>query len=151
MAVRVLVELLTRQLANYEPEAYALNGFLIDILIRLKAVEAAEVIERAFAAEVVEERIVNWADVRRALGVEGLGLVPERKTTSLRSMFQPLPLSSDDAMFEPPFEFKQVPVAAPAPARGDHDRPQENKERAKKEKAKRKQQEKAKKRNRKKR
>ena len=57
---------------------------------QLRAVESAEVIEQAYVAGVVDEGIVgDWADVRKELGVEGLGLVPEQKKP-LRNM-RPMP------------------------------------------------------------
>jgi hypothetical protein len=127
-----VVEILTRQLANHEPEAYSLNGFLVSRLLDLKAVESAEVIERAYAAEVVDETIVGrWKTVRKELGVKGLGLAPEKTGPLYEGLMPPLPFSDM-------FGLEQ----------NDRDR---QREREKKEKAKRKQQEKAKKRNRKKR
>lgn len=125
-----VVEILTRQLANNEPEVYSLNAFLIGYLADLKAVESAEVIERAYAAGVVDETVVGyWTRVRKELGVEGLGLVPDKEGSPFVSLI-PSPRFTD----------------LPAPDHGDRDR---QRQREKKEKAKRKQQEKAKKRNRK--
>lgn len=55
-----------------------LNAFLISYLIRLKATESAELIERVYAAGHVDEQIVgDWGTVRRELGVEGIGLVSQ--------------------------------------------------------------------------
>ena len=55
-----------------------LNGALVMCLLDLQAVEAAESIERAFAANVVDPTFAgDWGDVRRELGVEGLGLAPD--------------------------------------------------------------------------
>ena len=74
-----VVELLTAQLARREPEMYALNGLVVCYLINLNAVESAEVIERAFAAGVVDQSICgDWSDIRRELEVPELGLVPPR-------------------------------------------------------------------------
>jgi len=65
-------------LAKSKEEDKSLNGFIIANLLELKATEAAEVIERAFAADRVEVGVVgNWNMVRQELGVPGLGLVPE--------------------------------------------------------------------------
>ena len=73
------MEALTGQLAGHEPELYSLNAFLVAYLVDLKAVESAEVIERAFAAGLVDETICGHSTaIRQELGVEGLGLVPER-------------------------------------------------------------------------
>lgn len=125
-----VVEILTRQLSTHEPEVYSLNAFLIGYLMDLKAVESAEAIERAYAADVVDEMVVgHWTTVRKELGVEGLGLVPDREAAFRRHLMSE-PYSSD------------LPPLSPA----DRDR---RREREKKEKAKRKQKEKAKKRNRK--
>jgi hypothetical protein len=127
-----VVEVLTRQLALHEMKVYSLNAFLIGHLTDLKAVESAEVIERAYAAGVVDEMVCgSWTSIRKELGVEGMGLVPDKEDAPYGRL-SPRP------------RFPHVP----APDYGDRDR---NREREKKEKAKRRQQEKAKKRNRKRR
>ncbi len=129
-----VVGILTQQLAQNEPEVYSLNGFLIGYLADLKAVESAEVIERAYAAGVVDEMVCGyWTKIRKELGVEGLGLVPDREGSPFGSLM-PRP------------RFPHLPL----PDHDDRDRDHQR-ERDKKEKAKRKQQEKAKKRNRKRR
>jgi hypothetical protein len=117
--------MLTRQLAQNEPGVYSLNGFLIGYLADLKAVESAEVIERAYVAGVVDEMVCGyWAEIRKELGVEGLGLAPDREGSSFGSL-----------MPRPRFPYM------PLPDHGDRDRDHQR-ERDKKEKAKRKQQEK---------
>jgi hypothetical protein len=77
------VAILTRQLA-VSPDAAGtdadaadaadvaeFNGFLVDDLINLKAVEALPAIEQVFAADVVDESITgDWGDVQVALGVK---------------------------------------------------------------------------------
>lgn len=74
-----IVEVLTAELAKYESGVYSLCGFLVGYLSNLGAVESAEVIERAFAAGVVDETVAgDWTTVREKLGVTGLGLVPDR-------------------------------------------------------------------------
>ncbi len=71
-----VVRILTDQLALHEPWP-TLNGLILCRLLDLEAVESAEVIERAFAAEVIdEESCGDWRDVREKLGVEGLGIAP---------------------------------------------------------------------------
>jgi hypothetical protein len=74
-----VVDVLASQLAEHEPGVYALNGSLVGYLADLKAVESAEVIERSFAAGVVDEMVSgDWTKIREELGVPGLGLVPDR-------------------------------------------------------------------------
>ncbi len=66
-------------LAAYEDNDTELNAFFVGHLLRLKAVEQAELIERAFAAERVDDEVCGyWGDVRQELGVEGLGLAPDQ-------------------------------------------------------------------------
>jgi len=74
------VECIAGRLADLEAVDTELNGFLVGFLLNLKAVEAAEVIERAYAADRVDDSIVGpWHKVRTELGVEGLGLMSEAK------------------------------------------------------------------------
>ncbi len=122
---------LVEQLARFEENDYELNGFLVDHLTRLKAVEAAETIERAFASNNVAEDISgNWGTVRKELGVAGLGLAPDGP---------PPPQQNEPARF-----------LGGVPMDDDVSRARK-KQREKQAKAKRKQHEKAKKRNRKRR
>lgn len=127
-----IIGVLTAQLANHEPEAYHLNAFFVAYLADLKASESAEVIERAFAANLVDETVCGeWAEIREELGVAGLGLVPDR----------PRPP-------RPHFGFTGG-LGGPLPVdRLDRDRRRQSDKRAK---AKRKQQKQARKRNRKRR
>jgi HEAT repeat protein len=70
------VALLTRALERAEQNDPTLNGFLISYLLDLDAAESAPVIERAFAADLVDETIAgDWEQVRYDLG---LGPMPER-------------------------------------------------------------------------
>ncbi len=65
------VTALTRQLESAQENDPRLNSFIIDNLINLKAVEAAPVIERAFATDSVNMDIVgDWDDVQAALGLK---------------------------------------------------------------------------------
>jgi hypothetical protein len=51
------------------------NGFLVSSLLSLEAKDKADVIERAYAADVVDEQSCGgWGEVRDQLGVPGLGL-----------------------------------------------------------------------------
>ena len=123
---------LVEQLGRYEENDYELNGFLIGQLNRLKAIEAAELIERAVASNRVDEGICGyWGDIRDNLGVPGLGLAPDEPPRPPR-----------------PPETPSYWRDSPAPGTPDHARQREWERKAK---AKRKQQDKAKKRNRKRR
>jgi hypothetical protein len=109
-----------------------LNGSLVGQLNRLKAVEAAELIERAFAANRVDESLCGyWGAIRENLGVSGLGLAPDEPPRPPR-----------------PPEERSYWRDSPSPGTPDHARQREQEKKAK---AKRKQQDKAKKRNRKRR
>jgi len=65
------VAIFARQLEGFAEQDPTLNAFLVDPLLDLKAVEAAPVIERAFAADRVDESVVgDWEDVQIALGLK---------------------------------------------------------------------------------
>ena len=65
------VAILTRQLERFDEKDAALNGFLVSSLMDLKAVESAPIIERAFAANCVDESIPgDWEDVQVELGLK---------------------------------------------------------------------------------
>jgi hypothetical protein len=85
-----VVAYLSNQLARFAENDEALNAFIIDYLLSLKAVEAAEVIERTYAAGRVDESVIGtWDDVRRELGVAGVGLVTKdspRNPNGLRDL-----------------------------------------------------------------
>jgi hypothetical protein len=82
------VDILSKQLETFHATEYELNGFLIGDLVKLKAKEAAPLIERAFAAEAVDESIVgDWEDVREALDLlspEELEELHQRKEAERR-------------------------------------------------------------------
>ncbi len=70
------VATLTRALEGFAAQDQALNAFLIGNLIDLKAVEAAPLMEKAFAANRVDPSIPgDWEDVQVQLG-----LLAERRT-----------------------------------------------------------------------
>ncbi len=74
---QVVLEL-TRLLQHYRENTDTVNAFLMRYLMDLQATDAAELIERVYADEHVDESVNgNWATVREELGVPGLGLVPE--------------------------------------------------------------------------
>jgi hypothetical protein len=69
---------MSKRFMNYENNSPGFNGFLIDHLTELKAVELAEDMEKAFAAGLVDESCIGiWEKTRRKLGVPGTGLVPD--------------------------------------------------------------------------
>ena len=77
-------------LENFEENAAELNGFLIANMLDLDAIEAAPVIERAFAADRVDESIAgDWEDVQI-----NLGLIESRKSKRRNSILDRL-FSSD--------------------------------------------------------
>lgn len=65
------VNILTHQLEQFTKNGRDLNGFLIADLLDLNAVEAAPVIEQAFAAKRVELDIAgDWLDIQVELGLK---------------------------------------------------------------------------------
>jgi hypothetical protein len=73
-----VVKILADALSRFADTDEGVNAYVVTALVDLKATEAAEVIERAHAADRVDVFVNgNWNDVRKELGVPGLGLVPE--------------------------------------------------------------------------
>ena len=73
-----VVAVLTRELDRHQPDG-ELNAFLVSDLMSLEARESGLAIERAFAENVVDPTVVgDWGDVRSELGIDGLGLAPDR-------------------------------------------------------------------------
>ncbi len=91
-AIRALAETLRR----FEKNDESLNAFIISYLIDLRATEAAELIEQAYAADRVDLTVEgNWNKARRRLGVKGLGLVSEALASAKRSPFAASPPAKD--------------------------------------------------------
>ena len=85
-----VVEILTAQLREHEAEQYNLNGFLVAYLLDLGAAESADIIERAFAAGVVDASVAgDWSVVCRELGVEEIGPVTVKPKSQQRSASEP--------------------------------------------------------------
>jgi hypothetical protein len=80
-----IVSCLTEMMANAAENGIGINSALLVDLVELHAVEAAEPIERAFAANLLDLGMMgDWEDVRRRLGVEGLRLeMPSNAYNSL--------------------------------------------------------------------
>ena len=64
-------------LQGYRDQDPSLNAFLVMYLMELGATESAELIERAYADDRIEELLITWGEVRRQLGVPGMGLAPD--------------------------------------------------------------------------
>jgi hypothetical protein len=80
------VEILTRQLQQFETDEETLNAFLISYLIDLKAVESAATMEKAYAADRVDLTILgDWEDAQ----IE-LGLLNERETPKRNYLMEDL-------------------------------------------------------------
>jgi hypothetical protein len=80
-----IVARLTEMMTSALPGQIEFNTSLLSALVDLQAVEAAEPLERAFAADLVDVGMLgDWEDVRKMLGVEGLGLkMPEHPHNSM--------------------------------------------------------------------
>jgi hypothetical protein len=84
------VKALCDALSKFEKNDEVFNSLLVADLLDLKATEAAELIERAHAADRVDLLMCgNWETVRQELGVEGLGLVPPRLATKKVHLLSP--------------------------------------------------------------
>lgn len=79
------------------------NTTLLTELVDLHAVEAAEAIERAFAADLLDVGMMGgWEEVRKMLGVEGMGLkMPDNPHSSITELRQRMGLGifSDRPIF----------------------------------------------------
>jgi len=63
------LQAITAVLENYRDNAPELNAFLMLSLLVMKAVEALPLITEVFAADAVDQWIVDWAFITRQLGV----------------------------------------------------------------------------------
>lgn len=96
-----VVTFLHQMLANYATQDPFHNACLVVNLTKLKAVEAAETIERAYADNCIDQWYADgWPYIKHELGVPGLGLVPDSPPAEspLRSMFNPLFDSFGDSL-----------------------------------------------------
>jgi hypothetical protein len=74
-----VIDVLARQVGSVEEPSPELNGFVVSALLELKAVEAAPVLERAFAAGAVDESIAGgWPEVEYELGLTDKPPPPRR-------------------------------------------------------------------------
>ncbi|HEY0754814.1 MAG TPA: hypothetical protein VGD98_12700 [Ktedonobacteraceae bacterium] len=75
-----VIEILSKQIESFNAKDYEFNGFLVDSLVKLKATEAAPLIERAFAANAVDTSIRgDWADIQEELGLLSPEQLEERQ------------------------------------------------------------------------
>jgi len=75
------VEVLSRSLERFGENDPSLNGFLVGYLVDLRAVEAAPLMERAFAGGHVDVMVVgDWEDVQVELGLKASRETPRART-----------------------------------------------------------------------
>jgi len=98
-----VVSRLSDMMAQAEDERISFNSSLLLALVELGAVEAAESIERAFSANRLDVAVIgNWENVRKELGVEGLGLpMPDAPRSSIDNLRKEMGIGifSEDAVF----------------------------------------------------
>ena len=81
---------LSAQLELYAGQDPTLNGFLVSYLLDLKAVEAAPLIERAFAANRIDLSVMgDWEDAQVELGLKATREKPRAKYNLLGPLTQP--------------------------------------------------------------
>jgi hypothetical protein len=86
------VTALAKGLENFESQHPGLNGFLIHNLVGLEAVEAAPLMEKAFAANCVDIEILgDWQDVQIRLGLLNERKTPARRTIPMPELLPPEP------------------------------------------------------------
>ncbi len=88
---REMVAILTAQLEEQTVRDVEVNGAIIDVLLELRAVESAPVMERAFAARRVSEDVTgNWEHVQVELGLKPRPERPvgEETEDSFRQFFE---------------------------------------------------------------
>jgi hypothetical protein len=131
-ARETVVAILMRQLEQFDDQEENFNAFLISSLADLKAAEALPLMERAFAADAVEEPIVgDWEDMQIEFGLKA-----ERETPRPNYFLESLSPEPEELLPVIADETKRLPLL--------------DRKDAKKEKAKRKQAKKMRKKNRKK-
>jgi hypothetical protein len=84
-----IVLLFQQMFAAYKTNDVSLNGFLISSLVDLRVVEAADIIERAYAEDYVDPFVISWRHVKEGLGVPGTGLLPDPPPPSAWSLAPP--------------------------------------------------------------
>lgn len=91
-----VVNHLTRALEAFADNRPAINSMIIELLVRLRAVEAAPVVEQAYSSGKVDEQIAgDWEDFQIHVG-----LLAERVTTP--EGFRVSPIAFQDGVIHPP-------------------------------------------------
>ncbi len=81
---------LSVQLEHYAGQDPTLNGFLVSYLLDLKAVEAAPLMERVFAANQIDLSVMgDWEDAQVELGLKARREKPRAKHNLLGPLTQP--------------------------------------------------------------
>lgn len=84
-----VVSILAECLSHYQDNDDSYNACFISYLVDLHATEHAEIIERAFAANKVDLMVRgNWNQLKKEMGIPGLGLCPEHLADQRWSMFK---------------------------------------------------------------
>lgn len=97
------IEILVRVLSSTHEKYSELNGFIVNHLTRLKAVEAASAIEQAFAADEVDRMITgDWDDVQVDLGLKEPSEDPAQDSPSFASLFSPQQVAASSGSALPP-------------------------------------------------
>ena len=84
------IRILTGQLESFEHNDPTYNGMVIELLVDLKAVESAGVIEQAFESECVDLICAgDWEDVQFELGLKSERTAPRRRSPLTNSQHSP--------------------------------------------------------------
>ncbi|MBI3651912.1 MAG: DUF1186 domain-containing protein [Acidobacteria bacterium] len=109
------VAILMQQLESFADEDESFNGFLIGSLIGLQAKEAADIIQRAFAADKVDETVVGDAEeVLYDLGVGELSAKKQRQRAEDQRLLEALQ-SLSLPLFSPSSSSSSFGESAPPP------------------------------------
>ncbi len=96
---------LTKQLKHFSRQDQILNAFLLDILVEWKAVDAAEIMERAFSSNAIDLTMRgDWEDVQIELGLLEKRITPRRNYMFERMFGRPDPALARIPSETPPGE-----------------------------------------------
>ncbi|RMH73266.1 MAG: PBS lyase [Cyanobacteria bacterium J007] len=92
------IEILIEELKFYKKNDIELNGFLVSFLLDLKAVQAAELIERVFAEDRIFESICgDWDRVQVELGLKSRESLRKNKETQFPLLDELLTLHKQES------------------------------------------------------